>query len=629
MTEPESKPPVAAAPPRPPRRRLRLFLILTVSAVFIGIVGPIAFYLWASSDATQAVVRRRIIAVLEESTGGRVEIAAFHWHLLNLEADLDGLVLHGREAAGEAPCARVDHANVKLSILGFFSPRILLRELDIEHPAFHLIVYPDGSTNLPQPRKPRKPGKPVIDTLFDLQAGRVSVRQGELDFENRASEFDFQNRFTLLDFDAHNLALLMHYIPASGKNPESYHIETAATDLNLQRAKEKPTVGSMQATLDLTRGAAFLRSLRITSKFPAAKNHGEEEHTVEFSGDLDNFAQPHWQAKTTGELDMRLLDPVLGYPFAPQGIARLDLDSAGERQRVPHRRRHSHRQWLLHRHRRGCHRHDARCTCACRSAPASDRQSRDPPAPGRRNGRRSRSLPMAAAQQLCRCPRAFRHEQRPLDRPRALPTEHSDPESRCDRHPGQRQSDEREFKDVSLDTLMDMVGQPPFQRFGLDTRLNGTADANWVKGDQQTLTVATKVSLNPSALGVTGEVPTAGAVDATYTQKDGAVDLRKLDLHTPASQIDASGRLGAYPLTSPSGMTVDFHSGNLGEFDAVLRDLGLNRNGKIRRIGAAGQACRPGRLSWRMDRLAARSAHCRYRPGPRRSILKCSWRRPF
>ena len=159
MTEPESKPPVAAAPPRPPRRRLRLFLILAVSAVFIGIVGPIAFYLWASSDATQAVVRRRIIAVLEESTGGRVEIAAFHWHLLNLEADLDGLVLHGREAAGEAPCARVDHASVKLSILGFFSPRILLRSLEIEHPAFHLIVYPDGSTNLPQPRKPRKPGK--------------------------------------------------------------------------------------------------------------------------------------------------------------------------------------------------------------------------------------------------------------------------------------------------------------------------------------------------------------------------------------------------------------------------------------------------------------------------------------
>ncbi len=74
--------------------------------------------------------------------------------------------------------------------------------------------------------------------------------------------------------------------------------------------------------------------------------------------------------------------------------------------------------------------------------------------------------------------------------------------------------------------------------------------------------------------------PAAGLVDGTYTQRDGAVDLRKLDLHTPASQLEAHGHLGAYPLTSPSALAVDFHSRNLGEFDTVLRDLGLTRNGK-------------------------------------------------
>ncbi len=83
-------------------------------------------------------------------------------------------------------------------------------------------------------------------------------------------------------------------------------------------------------------------------------------------------------------------------------------------------------------------------------------------------------------------------------------------------------------------------------------------------------------------------------MDATYTQRDGAVALRKLELYTPASHLQARGHLGAYPLTSPTALTVDFHSGNLNEFDTVLRDLGLSRNGKIGYGGFARSSGRPG-----------------------------------
>jgi translocation and assembly module TamB len=587
MTEPESTLPVPvgpSGPPRPPRRRLRLFLLLGACVAFIAIAAPIAFFLWAGSEATQDLVRKRIVAVLEESTGGRVEIAAFHWHLLDLQADLDGLVLHGREAVGEAPCAEVDHVGLRLSVLGFFSPRILLRDLEIAHPAFHLIVYPDGSTNLPQPRKPRKPGKPMLDRIFDLEAGHVSLRDGVLNFENRVSEFDFQNRFTMLDFDARDLSLLMRYIPPSGKDPETYHIETGASDLSLERGKERPAVGSMQATLDLTRNAAIVRSLRITSKYPAAKNHVLGEHTVELSGALENFAQPHWQARTTGELDMRLLDPVFGFPFAPQGIAHLDLDSAGEGEEfrtdgaihidngsyigtgvvatgltVDGHVHADPRQLLI-----------AKVVVRLRQGGELDGEvNLSPWLPPSSSATVIERAGMSSVRST--------GPAQPIRRPIPNPDVITIPVN------GKVKA---EFKGVSLDALMDMVGQPPFLRLGLDTVMNGTANADWVKGDQQTLTVATLLNLNPSSLGVaglgvTGEVPMAGSIDATYTQRDGAVDLRKLDLHTPASQIDANGRLGAYPLTSPSGLTLDFHSGNLAEFDAVLRDLGLTRNGKF------------------------------------------------
>jgi len=310
MSKPASKLPVSP----PPRRRLRRFFLLGACVLFVLIATPIAIYLWASSAATQELVRRRMIATLEETTGGRVEIATFRWNLFDLNADAGGVVIHGLEAPNEAPLAQIDHLSASITVLGIFSPHILLRNLEVQHPAFHLLVYPDGTTNVPTPRKRKTPSTPVLDTIFNFQAGRVALQQGELNFENRATEFDFQNRFTLLEFDARDVGVLMRYMPADGGSPESYRIEAGASDLNLSRAKAKPSLGSMQTTLDVSRTAAYLRFLRITSKVPASKGHPEEHHTVEVSGTLQNFANATWNGRTTGELDMRLLDPVFGFP---------------------------------------------------------------------------------------------------------------------------------------------------------------------------------------------------------------------------------------------------------------------------------------------------------------------------
>ncbi len=64
-------------------------------------------------------MRGRLAASLSKLTGGRVEIASFHWRLLSLEADAGGVVIHGREAPGEAPYAQIEHLRVELSVLGF------------------------------------------------------------------------------------------------------------------------------------------------------------------------------------------------------------------------------------------------------------------------------------------------------------------------------------------------------------------------------------------------------------------------------------------------------------------------------------------------------------------------------
>jgi translocation and assembly module TamB len=124
------------------------------------------------------------------------------------------------------------------------------------------------------------------------------------------------------------------------------------------------------------------------------------------------------------------------------------------------------------------------------------------------------------------------------------------------------------------------VSQPPLQRLGLDTLLTGPATATWTKGDTDTLVVAATLGLAAGTHPEPGEVPASGALDATYTERNGSVDVRKLELHTPGGELDAHGGLGAYPVTGPISLAVDFHSQNLRDFDTVLRDIGLRREGK-------------------------------------------------
>ncbi len=574
MNELESTPPLPDIPPEPPAqpRRRRRFLWTGAGLTALLAAAIALLCIWANSAAFENLVRKEAISRLEAATGGRVEIASFHWHLFSLQADAGGVVIHGLEAPGEAPYAQVERLRLQISILGFWSPQVLLRDLEIFRPSFHLIVYPGGSTNQPQPRKPRKAGKPVLDRLFDLQAGHVAMQEGEFDYENRAASFDFQNRFKLLDLDASDVSLRIGYVPAAGANPESYRIEAGASHLNLFRGDARVAAqaarGRVEATLDLLRGAAYLRSLRLSAN----------GHALLVTGALEDFAHPRWQAKTQGDLDMTLLDPVFGYPFAPRGIARLDLTAAGQMgvfradgtvhvvdgdyigtgviARGVGLDAHVHADpeqllitSIVARLRQGGQLEgDVVLDHWLPPVPGAAVLQRAGPAGGRGSSARGKALQLP-----------------PPPTPIDIPVD------------GKVSA---MLRNVSLDTLLDMVGSAPYQRLGIDARVNGPANAVWVKGDNRTLSVVATLNLSPSGQPVPGEAPSSGLIEATYTQLDGAVDLRKFELHMPSSQLEAHGHLGAYPLTTPLALAVDLHSQNLLDFDTVLRDLGLVRNGK-------------------------------------------------
>ena len=595
-TPPDNLDPGASEPDKAPRpSRLRRFFLrhlpLSLAAVTILLAATLAgLYFAASSAAFENYVRRQMVNRLETTTGGRVEIASFHWHLLSQEAEADGLVIHGLEAPGEAPYAQVEHMRMRFSVLGFLSPRIQLRDLDIVKPQLHMIVYSDGSTNQPQPRKASKPGEPLFDRFFDLKADHVTFEQGVLDYDNRASEFDYQDRHIPLDFAASDFSLRLVYYPkgfttpvqsvpplrrsiekitgARAKDQESFLIEAGVRDLSLSRGASSkqgktplPVQGYIQATLELTRNAATLRSLRIT-----ASSRGIKDRSLDISGTLDDFAHPRWQAKAVGELDLRLVEPITGYNRAPEGIAHLDLTASGDAGSFRtdggvHVEGGSYIGTGVVATGFGL---DARVHADAKQLMVTSIVARL-----RQGGQIEGDLSLAPW--LTPPPSPAKSKARAAAHPLPSADEIIIPVN------GKVAA---QFKDVALDTILEMVCDPPFQHLGFDARVNGAANALWVKGDDHTLSVGAQFSLTPPAKAAQGKVLAGGLIDATYTHRDGAVDLRRLKLNLPASQLEAHGHLGAYPMTSPSALTVDFHSGNLGEFDTVLRALGLSRKGR-------------------------------------------------
>jgi translocation and assembly module TamB len=576
LLEPEEQPVPAASSPRPVRSRLRRFFLrhlpLSLAGAFVLLViAALASYFVASSARFENLVRERLITEIESLTGGRAEVAVFRWRLLHLEAEADGIVIHGTEDPGDVPYAQIGNLKAKVSILGVLNPHLRLRDLEIVQPRFHLIVYPDGSTNQPHPRNPKKSHQ-SLETLFQLRAGHVAIERGSLNFDDRAAVFDFQNRYAPLDFEASDVSLTTRYTLKAHDAPEFYRIEVGAKDLHLARQvprkKNVAVEGTVAATVDFERDRLQLRNLTLAGRGTAIRNE-----TLLVTGSLEDFTHPRWQAKIAGTLDMRLLEPITGYPDAPEGIAQVDLIAEGLA---------------------GVFDIDGGVHVMGGSYVGAGINARGVNLDARVHADRKQLLITQIAAHL----RQGGQIEGSVDLEPWLPNASSfiarPPSAEATGSQGTRNvlvpatpwtilvngKVAADFKDVTLDTILDIVCERPYRRLGIDALVNGPAKATWSNGDVKTISVDANLGLSPSVRIHQGESSATGAVDATYSQRTGAVDLRKLELHLPGSELEAHGMLGAYPVTSPSSINVDFRSRNLAEFDAVLRSLGFNRNGK-------------------------------------------------
>ena len=153
------------------RIALRIGAGIAALAVFLLVVSIVI----VQTAWFQNFVREKIVSVTEESTGGRVEIGSFEFRLWGLAAHVRDFVLHGKEAAGEPPLFRAQTIDLRLKLLAGLKHAVDLEYLGVDHAAANVIVYPDGSTNLPEPKVVTKSNKSALETVVDLAIHKFEI----------------------------------------------------------------------------------------------------------------------------------------------------------------------------------------------------------------------------------------------------------------------------------------------------------------------------------------------------------------------------------------------------------------------------------------------------------------------
>jgi len=259
-------------------RRVAAGLALGAVALSVAVVVTLR------SDWFRDQVRLKLIREIGAATGARVEIGSFGYNWRNLEVEIKGVVLHGREQPSQAPFFQARRIRLTLGPATIFKRRLDLRQLRVEKPEVHIYVAADGTTNLPRPATPAKGN--VIEDLLRLKVGEAEIVEGQAEVALR--KFNFAGR--VFGFDTK-----LRYAAGPDRYESLLKIERIETGA-------LPALG-LQGSLALEAKRLSARDLRIGIQADG-KRHSGDGTWVLVNGALEDFVHPSAAGTYTSELDI-------------------------------------------------------------------------------------------------------------------------------------------------------------------------------------------------------------------------------------------------------------------------------------------------------------------------------------
>jgi translocation and assembly module TamB len=510
------------APTPLPRKRWKYPLLLFLFGL-IALAGG-AWYM--TTDSFQAFVRSRIVAAIEKATGGRVEIGTYHTIPFRLQAEIRGLTIHGLEAADDVPLAHADRVVARIQIISLLETEFGFNSIVVEHPVLHLIVHPDGTTNLPEPKVRRTSTQTPVQQLFSMSVRQLEVRHGE---------FLWNDQRTPFDFDVTDVSADMSYSFLRGRYESSLLLGRVET----RYQNYAPIAWMAAAHFNLDKNDVEVSSL----KWNSGRSH------LEASGRIRDFRRPTIEATYTGAVDLAEAAAITRQHELRAGF--LDLSGKGT---WSAEKFFSDGKFALKNFEWRDEQFNLRDASLNSDFTVNDRQIKLTKAQGRLLG----GSIMGDAEITNWLP----------------------PQSQPVRNAKDKKLEEQKgllrlrLKDISAGAVAAALSTRQYQldRLNLAGSADGTIETRWM-GSPRRAEAEFALNLAPPAKLQAGQVPVTAAARGTYRASADELELAQFDLATRSSQLHANGKLAATSSLQLSAATTD-----LGELQPLIVALhGPNR----------------------------------------------------
>ena len=273
-------------------RRAKIFRNVAIAAGALIIVLGIAAILIVQSSWFRNYVKQTIITSIADSTGGRVEAGSFQFDWTRLRAVLSDLVVHGNEPADAAPLVRVAKIQVDLRLFTGIHGLWTIAALNADQPRANIIVYPDGRTNLPTPRRKSPSNGSPLETVVNLAIGHLEITNGLVTLAEQKHE---------LNVRANNLLAQISYNRLSAE----YTGQLGLQPVYVVSGRNTPVDFRVLLPVVVARDKIEVRGGRITSPLS----------TLAFDATLNDLRNPNVSAELKGHVALADLRNAAGWPL--------------------------------------------------------------------------------------------------------------------------------------------------------------------------------------------------------------------------------------------------------------------------------------------------------------------------
>lgn len=277
-------------------RKKKIALYLAGGFVSLLIVISIAGFLVIQTPWFREQVRGRIVNEIEKASGGKTQIESFTFDWRALTAEVKGFVLHGTEPTGSPSLFRADNVKVGLKIVSIFKKDIDIALLKVDRPQVYILVKPDGTTNVPAPKRKSTSDKSAIEQILALAVQHFEINQGTIEYDSKTIP---------LDIRGDDLNTVMNY----AMFPTRYQGKISLRQVQLSAPNVLPMLGAFETDLTISNNQLTLPSLKI----------GLQRSDVTATVTLTNFKDPRIEVQLKGKLFGDELGRLLKISFLKKG----------------------------------------------------------------------------------------------------------------------------------------------------------------------------------------------------------------------------------------------------------------------------------------------------------------------